>query len=445
MLSRLGDKLSSFAQKVIPDPFIIALILTAIVFLGAWGLTPYSLGETLGFWRDGFWDLLAFSMQMCLILVSGYALATSKPIEAAIDRLARQIRSPRMAVYVVALIAVITGLIHWGLGLIVGAMLARTIGEITYKNKIRVHYPLLGAAGYLGLLVWHGGFSGSAPLSIATDNHFLVKTIGIIPVSKTLLSHLNLVATTLSLIFIPLIAAFCHPSDKKSVKTINEFVDLIDDASSKGKLKSRKKGMENSSFLSLIVAVIGIGLSIHYFSQKGIQGVNLNSMIWLFLFFAILFQGTLRKFLKSITQSAGACAGIILQFPFYSGIMGVMKSTGLILAISQFFQSIATAKTLPLFVLTSAGLVNLFVPSGGGQWAIQGPIIIEAAKQLGSDINTNIMALAYGDQLTNMLQPFWALALLGITKLKARDIIGYGAILMIFAFLIYSASLLFIH
>jgi short-chain fatty acids transporter len=447
----MGDYFSRWAEKYMPDPFLFAILLTFLTFILGLIFTDNGPFNMLKHWNKGFWSLLTFSMQMCLILVTGYALATTKVIRRAIDALADIPKTGAGAATLVALVAIIAAYINWGLGIIVGALMARQVALRGYEKKVPMHYPLLGAAGYAGLAVWHGGFSASAPLLVATDGHFLADKIGIIPVSATLFSPLNIVVAIFLIIGLPFLFKFLAPADQEAMVPINEVLPNADELlreKEEEEVERKRRDtvaskLEHSMTISIIVGIMGLIIVIWYFVTKGFK-LNLDIVNFTFLFVGILLHRTPINYVRAITAGTKGCAGIILQFPFYSGIMGMMKFSGLIVVIAGWFVAISNQVTYPLLTFISAGLVNIFVPSGGGQWAVQGPVMVEAAKTLGVGYPKIIMALAYGDQWTNLFQPFWALALLGLTGLKARQIMGYCMAVMFIGLVFFLLALLFL-
>ncbi len=432
MVRRLGDFFSRWAEKYVPDPFLFAVLLTFLTWLMGIVFTDNGPFQMLQHWSRGFWDLLAFSMQMCLILVTGYALATTRVVRSVIDRLADLPKTAGSAAFLVAFVAIVAAYINWGLGLIVGALMARQVGLRGYEKKLPFHYPLLGAAGYAGLAVWHGGFSGSAPLLVATKGHFLEAEIGIIPVGETLLSVLNIVVGGFLIVVLPYIFKLLAPVNPKAMVTIDQVIPNVQDVLAEqdvGDVEHDRPAtfaakIERSVLISMVTGVAGLIVVVWHFATKGFD-LNLNIVNFAFLFLGIILHKRPVNYVRAVAEGTRGCAGIILQFPFYSGIMGMMKFSGLIVVIANWFIAISNAYTYPLLTFVSAALVNLFVPSGGGQWAVQGPVVVKAAQALQIPLPKCIMALAYGDQWTNLLQPFWALALLGITGLKARQIMGY--------------------
>lgn len=453
VLERLGDRLSRIASRVIPDPFLIAIILTALVFVAGAVLMAVrgqgDIGATLGAgWFDGFSSsgLLGFALQMCLVLVTGHALATAPPVRRGLDALAALPRTAGQATFVVGLVACIAGVLHWGLAAVVGALLARELARS--RRDLQLHYPLLAAAAYGGMVVWHGGLSGSAPLKVAEDGHFASAIVGTIAVEDTLGAPLNFIITGAMVVGIPLLCAALLPRDparriamrersRAEVDSKPSFSPAPGDPSSPAwherLLTARPPGFAlGLSIFALTIAAIATG---------GI-GVDLNSINLSFLALGLLAHGAIGSWLEAIAEASRGAGAILVQFPLYFGILGVLKASGMVAALSHGLASIATPTTFPVLSYWSAGLVNIMVPSGGGQWAIQGEILLTAGQTLGVDPSTTIMAFAYGDAATNLLQPFWALPLLAITGVRARDIMGYTALIALFVMSFVSIALL---
>ena len=441
----MGKAFDRWARKWMPNPMLFAILLTFLTYLLGLIFTSSGPFEMIKHWNKGFWELLTFAMQMCLILVTGHALATSPIVRKGIDKLAGIPKGQAGAAALVALTAAIASLINWGLGIIIGALMAREVGRSGHLRNIKMHYPLLGAAGYAGFLTWHGGFSGSAPLLVATKGHFLEESIGIISTSQTLFSPLNIAVTIALLIVIPVTMLLMVPKEESEIVSITD-VDPELVAEEKPKTLAREEmviadKIENSQIISLIIGIGGLIYIVYYFYSNGFK-LNLNIVNFTFLFFGIILQRTPINYIRAVNEGAKACGGIIIQFPFYAGIMGMMKYSGLVSVMAGWFVAISNDVTYPVFTFFSAGLVNLFVPSGGGQIAVQGPVMVEAAKALDFSISKTIMAVAYGDAWTNMLQPFWALALLGITRLRARDIVGYTMVALVTSAIVFILGLL---
>lgn len=441
MIQKVGQKLSAFSERFVPDPFVFALLLTFITFVIAIfagenfrGVeTTRRLTELGNGWFTEFTNkgLLKFAFQMCVVLLTGHAIAMSGAVRGLIERLAKIAKTPSVAVAVVAFVACVASLIQWGLGAIVGAFMAREVGRAFAREGRPIHYPLLGAAGYAGFLVWHGGLSGSAPLEVAKPDHFLVSQIGVISISETILSPLNISVTIFMLICIPLLFWRMMPSDPADMIPFSgDLVDAAPDENKEG--RAGFVGILESTWLlnGIATAMISAYL-IYVFVDRGAKGWNLDTVNLLFLGASIALHRSPDAYIRVIADGVRGCAGIIVQFPLYFGVLGLLKASGLIHQISAGFVAISSKETIELFTFLSAGIVNFFVPSGGGQWAVQGPVMMDAAIRLGVDPSSVIMALSYGDAWTNMLQPFWALPLLGIMSLRARDIVGYTAVAML--------------
>ena len=451
MLEKLASALTRFMQRAMPDPFVLAILLTLVSFAAAVLQVGFDVPKVLGAWVDGtgngkgFWNLLAFGMQMCLILVTGHALASSPPLRRALDWMAGRAKSPQSAIVVVAGGAMALGLVNWGLGLIAGAVLAREVGRRARKRGVAVHYPLLAAAGYTGMLVWHGGLSGSAPLKVTllSDLEQILGTataqaVGAIPLGKTIGAMPNLVVNAAMLVLVPWLLVRMLPRDPAKRTAAPIFEDDEEQSVPADDTPADKLG--RSPILAGVTCLAGFAAWILVVRRQGLGQLDPNLINFLFLFLGIAFHGSLVAYGRAVSDAARGCAGIILQFPFYAGIMGVLAGTGLLHDVASAMAGTG-AGLLPAVSFYSAGLVNLFVPSGGGQWAVQGPVLMEAALRTHVEPARIVMALAYGDQWTNMLQPFWALPLLGITRVSARDIIGYTAVLLLVSQIAFVAAL----
>lgn len=431
----------------LPSPFSIALLLSLFTAIGAATFAKpetTSLGAYLpllaGYWESGFWELLEFSMQMMLILILGHALALSKGMNAALDRLVGLPGNGSQAVIMVGSMSMVFGLINWGFGLIGGALLARKMGERAAATGMSINYPLLVAAAYSSMLVWHGGLSGSAPLKVAENNHFLVEKTGIIPVSDTLFSTLNASATGGALLLISVLLWFLA---KKSTKQQLPPSMPMPSSPLQGESSASKSIDDKHWFgraFGLVVVLIFLSKSWRTHTEP-LALLNLNYINGMLFGLGMLAHGSVNRFVKAVEEAIKDGTGILLQFPLYAGIMGMVKYSGLMTLLTESMLELANAQNFGIITLLSAGFVNLFVPSGGGQWAVQGPLVIDAALQLGVPLPKAVMALAYGDQLTNMLQPFWALPLLAITGAKAGEIFRYTALLCLAGLLIFAAVL----
>lgn len=453
-----SDKYSKAFKYLLPTPFTIAIILSIVTFLIALFFTnnnntsslSYSF-NLLKYWEEGVWNssALVFAMQMMLMLVLGHALALSKPIDTFISLIVKQCHTTAKSAAIVTFLTVVVSLFNWGLGLIFGAIFARKIGEYALKNNYKINYPLIGAAGYSGLMVWHGGLSGSSLSKVAEPNHIKEMMGGLLSPSQinllpdkisyweTVGSSMNLCIIFLVLTILPLTMYFIGK------KTNNYDLNLHINTSSSIKNESiiGAEKLDHSRYFSLAFGLIILFFITHKiiveYHFNILDFFTPNNINLLLLCLAVLLHSNFNNFLSAIDDAIVGASGILIQFPLYFGIMGIMKGSGLVSDISDFFIAVSNNFTFPIYTFLSAGIVNIFVPSGGGQWAVQGPIIIQSALELGVSLPKSILALAYGDQLTNMLQPFWALPLLGITGLKAKEILPYTLMLMIIGLLIF--------
>ncbi|MDD9733299.1 short-chain fatty acid transporter [Mameliella sp. AT18] len=428
----------NMVERYLPDAFVLVLVLTLVVF-GAGMLVeghgPVAMAE---FWGDGFWNLLSFSMQMVLILVSGFVVASTPVFKRLLQALAKLARSPGQGIVLVTVVSLIAAWVNWGFGLVIGALFARELARCLPN----LDYRLAIASAYSGFMVWHGGLSGSIPLVIATEGHFTAEMIGIIPTSETIFSVMNLGILLALLIVIPLVNWLITPAAGDAV-TVDPAKLIDEEPNSEEVADTPSTRLENSMILSLISGLLGI-LYVGYYVFGTDGGLNLNIVNFTLIFAGILLHGRPSQFLASVKKAVNGASGIIVQFPFYAGIMGMMVGSGLAVTLSEAFVSISSAETLPFFTFLSAGIVNMFVPSGGGQWAVQAPIMLEASAALGVSPARTAMAVAWGDTWTNLIQPFWALPALAIAGLSAKDIMGYCLIVLVVTGVVLGLGLTFL-
>ena len=424
-------------ERYLPDPYIFVAILTLVVFLLGLGLTDSGPLDMVTYWGDGFWGLLAFTMQMVIVLVAGHVLASSPVFKKLLSTLAGFAKSPGSAILLVSVVSLIACWINWGFGLVIGALFAKEIA----RKVTTVDYRLLIASAYSGMIVWHGGLGGSIPLSIATTDHPFASIMGVVPTSETIFSSYNIIIVVALIISVPILNRFMMPKPEDTVtinpKLLEDPIEIEEDAD-----RTPASRLENSVTLSMLIGALGLVYLIQHFVLKGFD-LNLNIVNLIFFTLGIIFHGTPKRFLAAVTNAVKTAGGIIIQFPFYAGIMGMMVASGLAGVMSEWFVSISNEHTFPLFTFYAAGLVNFFVPSGGGQWAVQAPIMLDAAQTLGVSYSKTAMAIAWGDAWTNMIQPFWALPALAIAGLRAKDIMGYCLFVLILSGIIISIGLFF--
>lgn len=422
-------------ERYLPDPYIFVILLTLIAGVAAVFVENKTPLAIVNMWGDGFWGLLGFTMQMLLVLVAGYMLASTPAVRRILAALASLPKSAGAAIVLVTLVALIADWINWGFGLVVSALFAKEIAR-----KVRVDYRLLVASAYSGFIVWHGGLAGSVPLTIATKGHFHEDKMGIIGTGDTIFSTFNLLLVAAMFIVVPLVNRLMMPDEKDSVYIDPELLKDPEPTRSDAEQSRPADKLEKSYVLSLLIGFAGLAYLFNYYIVRG-AGLNLNVINFTFLMLAIVLHGNARNLLNALDEAIKGGAGIVIQFPFYAGIMAIMVDSGLAASLSDWLVSFATAHTLPFWTFLSAGLVNIFVPSGGGQWAVQSSVVISAAQSLDADVARVAMAVAWGDSWTNLLQPFWALPVLAIAGLKAKDIMGFCLIQLVVTGIIISIGL----
>jgi len=437
-LKSWGGGLTEWTERYIPDALVIVFILSIITFIFAliWGFKPEVglMGRAYGSvkaWGNGFWALLSFAMQMCLIMMTGYILACSPPVRRLLDGLAGlpDENKPWNAILLMALFSMIIAWLNWGLSLIASAMFAIFI----VKKNPKVDYRLLVAAAYLGLgCTWHSGLSASAPLLVNTPDNFLIKGGYLettISSGETIFSAFNIILVIIVILVVAFMMRAMHPSEEKTFKVSSELADRIKlyeaPEMPTGKL-TVSQFMNWWPGWNIIVFIGGAVWMIWSISTAGFQKfVNLNNINFFFLMLGILFHWRPWSFLKAAEQAGGAVWGIVIQFPFYAGIFGLFKFTLLATAFTKAFVAISSPGTYFLIIYWYAGLLNYLIPSGGSEWAVTAPYLLPAAKELALPAWKVVITYAWGDMLTDMIQPFWAIAMLAVVKLEFREIMGW--------------------
>ncbi len=437
LLTRAALHLTRWTSRWVPSAFTIAALLTLmILILGVTvgGGTPLAV---LHAWGAGFWALLKFGMQMSLIVFLGYLVAVSPPLRRVLDAVARLPRGPISAVVAMALTAMAIAWFHWGLGLIASAVL---VGFMA-KHQPKADYRLLVAVSYFGLgATWHAGPSGSVPLLLATPDNFLIKrgiVDAVIPVSQTIFTVSNLVFTAVVALCLAGLAALLHPKGDDAVGVDAETAELLTayEAPLRPDPPTPADRLEYAPWINLLLGGLGLAWLVQHFVQKGFsRGLDLNVVNFAFLAAAVLLHRSPASLVRAAKDASAPLHGIVLQFPLYAGMFGVIRGTALSEKLAAAFVSVASPRTFPLITFWYSGILNYFVPSGGSKWAIEAPYLLAAGKKLGVSTPAIAMAYAYGDMSTNLIQPFWAIPLLAVARLEFSDILGYEVL----AFLLYA-------
>lgn len=441
--SRAMRPLNTTMERFIPSSLVFTIVLTFAVAALCLLLTPAEPADVVVGWGDGLSGLLAFITQMALVLMLGHILANTGPVRRLLARLASIPRTPLAAYLFVFVVAAAASLITWGLGLVVGALLAKEIAAQARERGLALHFPMLVAAGFSGFVVWHMGYSGSGPLTAATPGSFLTESLGgrTVPVSETTFSWWNITAAVVTVLVVALALFLVAP--RAGDRIVELEIDARDqDAVSAPEIETPADRLDASRAPTLLVGAMLVAYLVMHFVGGGT--LTLDIVNWSFLALILLLVRSPHE-LIGLTQSAASNVGeILLQFPLYAGILGMMTTTGLVAVLSDAFVTISNPVTFGLLAFLAAGLVNFFVPSGGGQFAVQGPIMLQASDALGVDPAITIMAVSYGDQWTNMIQPFWAIPLLAIAGLKMRDILGYTTVVLLASGLVFGGTLLLV-
>jgi short-chain fatty acids transporter len=424
-LARVGMQLADWSQKWFPDAFVFALGGVAIVFaIGL--LAGVGTRNLIQYFGDGFWGLIPFTMQMTMIIIGGYVVATSPPVFKLIQALAKVPRTPRAAVAFVAFFSMATSLVSWGFGLIFAGVLAREV----VRNVRGIDYRALGTAAYVGEgSVWALGLSSSAALVMATPGSIppaLLKISGVIPLKQTIYTWQS--ATMAAILMVACVAVAYFSTPAFSTKDAESFG--VTDGLELKKLEERKtpaEWLEYAPLLSILVGAIGIAYMVHVLAVKGpFAALDLNTYNFSFLMIGLLLHWRPRAFVRAVTDAIPAVAGVLIQFPFYGGIFGIITFSALSAKLAHFFVSYSTTGSYPVLVALYSAFLGMFVPSGGSKWIIEAPYILQAAKDLHVNLGWVVQIYNTAEALPNLINPFWMLPLLGLLKVKARDLIGYG-------------------
>jgi len=427
-LESLGVALADWSQRWFPDAFVFALLALIIVFIGGM-LAGSRFWDVVDYFGQGFWSLIPFTVQMAMIIVGGYVVAVSPPVSRIIRRLSRIPSTPRGAIAFVALFSMLTSLISWGLGTIFAALLAREV----VKNVRGIDYRAMGAASYLGQgTVWALGFSSSAALLMATPGAIpanLLKISGVIPLSQTLYLPQSMIMALVLICSSLLVAYLSAPAH--STKTAEWFGVTQEEETAPDKAGPATKGewLEYFPLLSIVIGLIGFGYLARVLAARGpLAALDLNSYNFLFLMAGLLLHWRPRSFTRAVNRAVPATSGVLIQFPFYGGIFGIVTMSPIARNMAHFFVRISSHGTFPLLVSLYSAILGMFVPSGGSKWIIEAPYVLQAAKDLHVHLGWVVQVYNASEALPNLINPFWMLPILGILKMRARDLVGFTAL-----------------
>ena len=447
VLTRAAEATARWSARWVPNAFVIACLLTLVVFALVIAVAGKDPIAAQGYWVKGFWELLELAMQMSLIVLTGYVVAVSPVVSRLLERIAGLATSPRGAVALMGLVSMGASWLHWGLGLIAGPVFL----QFLVRKHPRIDYRLAVAAGYLGsTCTWHAGLSGSAPLLMATPKNFMEAQAGLIPISTTTFSAFNLILTAVVVVVMTATVRRLYPGEADVLTSVDVMgvppaptEDPHAHASAGDDVRgfSLARALEHKYWLNLVMGLIGIsGLATLY--AEGGYRVSLNVFNFAFLFLALLLHPSPASFTQAATRGATYLHGIVVQFPFYAGMYGLIRYSGLAETIGRWFVSIASPRTFPVIIYWYSGVLSYFIPSGGSKWAVEAPYVVSAAQALAVPVPHAILAYAWGDMSTHFLQPFWAIPLLAIARVEFKAIVGYLALLFVVNIVVVSTAFL---
>jgi len=451
IVGNIGEGLSGFTQRWIPDSWVVCMMLTVVAMLLAIFGAGAGLNETVLAWGGGTWALLELAMQFTIAMIAAHACVSSRPAFRLLDWLASRpnVDRPVQAAVLLGAFSIVVAYFNWAASVVASALFLPFIARRNPKADIRV----LVAAGYLGLgTVWHGGLSGSAPLILATPgNPIMEPATGapiidrLLPVTETLFNSFNLIyLLVVSAVALGMVAIL-HP--RQNPRTLSEdqlqqIMPVLPEQTEPTTPAARIEAFRGWIFLAVILIGYPLG---HSIVTKGFGASwTINAYNAVFLIGALLLQGTPANLVRAFGNGARTASGVILQFPFYAGIFGIINSTGLGDWLGDLFVQVATTETYPLIVYIYSGFVNIFVPSGGSKWLIEAPYLLPAATELAVSPTTTLLAYCYGDSTSNLIQPFWAIPILTVTRMKFGDILGYSGLIALALFLVTAVAMLII-
>jgi short-chain fatty acids transporter len=439
-MTKITAFFTELMRRYLPDPFVFAILLTVLTMILAILVEGRAPAQTVSDWGKGFWSLLAFTTQMAVILAMGYVLATAPLVDRFLDRITDLIHTPRGAIITATLVGAIGSYLNWGFGLVIGGIVAKKLAR-----KVKgVHYPLIIASAFSGFTMYGLGFSATIPVLISTKGHAFESKMGIIPLTETIFSPIMLITSLVVLITLPLLNASLHPKAGEKVIEIDPNLDAPvakpTAASVLGDENTFASRLNNSRIISYLIGALAVVYTVRHFMTGG--SLDLNMINYIIVFLGIILLGTPVAYVEKLNEGVKTIGGIILQYPFYAGIMAVMAASGLVESIAGVFVNLASPASLPFLGLVSSFLINFFAPSGGGHWVIQGPFMIDAANAMNASLSQTAMSVMLGNAWNDLVQPFWILPALALSKLKLKDIMGYTVVMMIWVGIIYTVAVL---
>src|ERR1700738_2462752 len=430
-------------EKVMPDPCVFAVLLTfAGAILARIVIPNITILTIASAWYNGVFALFTFAFQMVIMLVVGYALATSPLVHRALEKIASLATDPLSAISLTIIVSMTASWLNWGLGLVTSALIAREIAK-----RIRMDFGWLVAAACSGFVISTEGLSGSIVLSQATHGsalNIVEKVSGHgLPLSQTVFTRFNMIPIAVLFVVLPVVFSFLAPTEANTVAADPDRLRAEDAhkpavEKAEGTLAGQ---LDNAWVLNLLLVSFGATAILLELKRNG-GTVDLNSVIMTLLMAGLLLHWRPSAYIAAVKNAARITGPLILQYPLYGGLMGIITTTGLAAVLSKIFIRYSTAHTLPFFTYLTSLVITLFVPSGGGHWAVQGPFEISAARDLHASLAGTTMAVAMGESVANMLQPFFALPILAIAGINMRRMMGFMVVTFFISLVAFGASLL---
>jgi short-chain fatty acids transporter len=446
LLSRLADALARLSARWVPDAFSIAGLLTLLALLLGLTVGGASPARCVAAWGGGVWALLSFGMQIALVVFAGYVLAVAPPVARALESLARVPRGPRGAAAWTAFLSMALCWLNWGVGLIASAMLVRAVG----RARPDTDYRVLVAVAYLGMgTTWHAGPSGSVPLLFATPDSFMIRDgllAAPVPLAQTVFTAANLALVLAVVAVMCGFAALLHPARGRTVPVRPEALAALAafEPPPRPDAPTPAERLMHAPWLNRGLGLLALAALLEQV-RAGTFAATLDSVNLVVVGLGLLLHPSPASLGRAAEEAARPLHGVVLQFPLYAGIYGVIRDTGLVEALTRALLAVSTPGSYPLVVFGYSAVLNYLVPSGGAKWAMEAPYVLGAAAGLGVPATTVAMAYAYGDMATNLVQPFWAIPLLGVARLEFRDILGYGLLALVAYTLVVGAGLALLY
>ena len=442
LLGRLTAFFVYVFENIMPDPYVFAVLLTFLGALLAWKFAPNATPTSIvAAWYAGVFAIFTFAFQMVIMLVAGYALATSPAVHKSLERIASLASTPMGAVSLTLFVSLIASWLNWGLGLVTAALLAREIAK-----RVHIDFGWLVAAAYSGFVISTEGLSGSIALSQATHGsalNIVEKVTGQgLPLSQTVFTRFNLIPIAALFVILPILFRYLGPTPEHTIVADPERLRAEDQAKIPPEAADTFGArLDHAWILNLGLAAFGIFALVMELKRSHGQ-IDLNLVIMTLVLVGLLLHWKPAAYIAAVKHAARITGPLILQYPLYGGLMGIITTTGLAAVLSKIFISFSTEHTLPFFTYLTSLVITLFVPSGGGHWAVQGPFAIPAAVKLHSSLAGTTMAVAMGESVANMLQPFFALPILAIAGIKMRRMMGFMVITFFVSLAVFGLSLL---